>query len=258
MNINILIEKLEKLTNKIVMLEEDNEVVYSKYIKPIKIDERIKKFIIKIDDDKKELVYLYDTKNDIVNYLRKTYPDYNLIKQEHIDYIQQFITINGNELTFKGDVRPLELKTFETYYKNHIINVEGNVFFNNEKLKEIPIQFGYVKGNFHCYYNQLTSLIGCPQKVGKSFFINNNQLTSLIGCPELVGDDFSCDNNQLTSLEGCSKKIGGNFHCDNNQLTSLIGCPKKIEGSFWCRNNSKQFTEDEIRELCKIGGKIYI
>ena len=163
MDINILIEKLEKLTNKIVLLEDGE--YQSKYFKPIKIDERIKSFIVSIDDNKKELVYLYNTKNDIVNYLEKLYPNYNLIQQEHIDYIQQFITINGNELTYNGFFKAKQLKTIEKYYKNYIINVNDSVYLSSRCLIEIPVQFGYVKNNFWCSYNQLTSLKGFPKKV---------------------------------------------------------------------------------------------
>jgi len=108
-NINILIEKLEKLTNKKVILEDD-EIVYSKYIKPIKLDERLAKKKIEFDKN---------------------------------------ITINGNELTYNSDINGLvELLILEKFYKDYIINVKGHVNISNCNLKTIPIQFGKVSGRF--------------------------------------------------------------------------------------------------------------
>ena len=96
-----------------------------------------------------------------------------------------------------------------------------------------------MSGNFHCHYNnQLTSLEGCPEKVGGDFYCYYNNITSLEGCPEKVGGDFDCGYNQLTSLEGCPKKVGGSFdcsYCSGNQLTSLEGCPDAR--AIHCVNN---------------------
>jgi len=118
-----------------------------------------------------------------------------------------------------------------------LVDVDGNVDITNLSLKELLIKFGVVTGYFNCSHNQLTSLIGCPEKVGGGFDCSNNQLTSLIGCPEKVGGSFYCRDNQLTSLIGCPENVNGNFDCTNNQLTSLEDCPEKVGGSFWCTNN---------------------
>ena len=41
-------------------------------------------------------------------------------------------------------------------------------------------------------------------------------LTSLKGCPEKVGRDFQCYGcEKLTSLEGCPEKVGGDFDCSD-------------------------------------------
>ena len=37
-------------------------------------------------------------------------------------------------------------------------------------------------------------------KVGGNFYCYNNKLTSLLGCPIEVGSSFNCDNNKLSSL----------------------------------------------------------
>jgi len=212
MNINILIEKLENLTNKKVLLEDD-EITYSKYIKPIKIDERIQKFIVSIDDNKKELMYTPVALDDVVSYIQKLYPKYKLIKQDFTDYmkpiIDKFITINGKELTIKTDINLGILGVLEKFYSKYIINVEGCVDLEDKILKKIPIQFGYVT----------------------SFF------------------DIS--NNYVRSLKGCPKKIDGYFSCANNDLTSLEGCPEEVGGNFYCYSNNVVFQEKDIRKLCK-------
>jgi hypothetical protein len=137
-------------------------------------------------------------------------------------------------------------------------DVDGNVDLSDQKLKKIPWKFNKVTGDFYCYYNQLTSLEGCPKEVGGGFSCHYNQLTSLEGCPKEVGGHFYCHNNQLTSLEGCPKEVGGHFSCSYNQLTSLEGCPKEVGRDFCCHNNKKEFSKEEVKRVCKVKGIIYV
>ena len=127
--------------------------------------------------------------------------------------------------------------------KNYIINedgsidVDGDVNLNRKKLKELPLKFRKVSGNFSCYDNQLTSLMGCPQSIGGDFECSFNKLTSLKGSPQTVGGDFSCRDNKLTSLVGAPQSIDGNFDCRGNQLTTLEGAPQRVGGFFDCSGN---------------------
>jgi hypothetical protein len=98
-----------------------------------------------------------------------------------------------------------------------LIDVNGDVDFDNKGYKIIPVKFGTVSGDFYCYNNQLTSLKGAPDNVGSSFWCSNNQLTSLEVVPKNIGGSFWCSNNQLTSLEGAPKNIGGSFICDDER-----------------------------------------
>ena len=140
-----------------------------------------------------------------------------------------------------------------------LVDVDGSFDCEGQGLKNFKgVAFGHVKGNFNCYYNQLTSLKGAPETVDGYFHCANNQLTSLEGAPQTVKGDFLChynqltsldgapetadwsficDNNQLTSLEGAPQTVGGGFYCGNNQLTSLVGAPHTVNGSFYCNNN---------------------
>ncbi|MCK9475619.1 MAG: hypothetical protein M0R46_06865 [Candidatus Muirbacterium halophilum] len=117
------------------------------------------------------------------------------------------------------------------------IDVDGDVDLYSKKLKALPLKFRKVNGNFRCSYNQLTSLMGCPQSIGGNFKCNDNQLTTLEGAPQRVGGEFDCSDNQLTSLVGSPKSVGGGFYCYDNQLTSLVGSPQSVGGHFSCSSN---------------------
>jgi hypothetical protein len=119
------------------------------------------------------------------------------------------------------------------------IDVKGDVNLEHKlgDLKQLPLTFNEVSGYFDCGRNNLTTLEGCPQKVG-NFWNSHNKLTSLEHSPKIVEGYFSCRrNNYITSLEGLENTyitrvlyIGG---CSN--LYSLNGFPKKV-GGFDCRD----------------------
>ena len=124
-----------------------------------------------------------------------------------------------------------------TINKDLSVDVNQSVYLDYKALKEIPVQFNVVKGNFSCSYNQLTSLEGCPKEVQGDFSCYDNKLTSLEGCPQEVQGGFLCYYNKLTSLKGCPREVKGRFDCSINKLTSLKGCPKEIHGGFDCSSN---------------------
>ena len=155
-----------------------------------------------------------------------------------------FFDINKNEIRFIKEFDKteswLDSMGIENYTINDelIVNVSGSVWLSDKDLDYIPVQFGVVNGDFNCSKNNLTSLEGCPTKVGGIFSCLDNNLTSLKGCPTKVGGTFACFNNNLTSLERCPTKVGGYFNCYNNKLTSLEHCPTKVGGSFDCSHNN--------------------
>ena len=116
------------------------------------------------------------------------------------------------------------------------------------------------KGNLSLQFLKLTELpvILKDITVGADFDCSNNKLTSLINAPKFVGGTFYCENNKLKSLEGAPKSVGGGFYCENNKLTSLEGASTNVGGSFYCRNNTVQFTEDQVRAVCDVKGKIIV
>lgn len=73
-----------------------------------------------------------------------------------------------------------------------------------------------------------------------------------------VEDYFVCSWNNLRSLIGCPTIVYGGFDCSYNQLESLEGCPKYVGGDFWCHDNNVKFTEEYVRSLCNVQGKVII
>jgi hypothetical protein len=135
-----------------------------------------------------------------------------------------------------------------------VVHVVGDVDISG--LDSIPVQFGYVSGDFDCYGNKLTSLEGCPSEVGGSFDCSNNNLKSLKGCPSEVGGHFYCSYNNLKSLKGCPSEVGGHFDCNDNQLTSLNGGPMEVGGNFNCSYN--MFKAKPDTSGIKVGGTLYV
>ena len=74
----------------------------------------------------------------------------------------------------------------------------------------------------------------------------------------IVDHDFFCSKNFITDLIGGPKKVGRDFDVSNNLLTSLEGAPKEVSRSFYCSKNEKQFTEEEVKAICDVKGKIYV
>ena len=69
---------------------------------------------------------------------------------------------------------------------------------------------------------------------------------------------FYCVVCGLTSLKGCPRVVEGDFCCSDNELTTLKDAPKKVSGNFNCGLNNTQFTKEDVRKVCKVGGKITV
>ena len=94
--------------------------------------------------------------------------------------------------------------------------------------------------------------------VGGSFYCSFNYLTSLENCPKTVGGYFNCSINELTSLKGAPSSVGRHFYCSNNLLTSLEFAPKSVGGDFHCNDNPVKFTEEQVRAVCDVKGKVIV
>ena len=188
-------------------------------------------FLYSLDDLNFNIWDFEDNKGTIgKEELLEVVPDlYDLIEEAYVNwenkskelFLSKFkLNPQTNRYDYDGDLTNKKLKNF--------LAEDGNGFI---------VDFGEVTGDFDCSYNQLTSLKGAPQKVGREFYCSHNQLTSLEGAPQKVGKSFNCHNNYLTSLKGAPQEVGGSFNCSWNQLTSLEGAPKEVGGDFFCYND---------------------
>jgi len=132
------------------------------------------------------------------------------------------------------------------------IDVNGDVRILRD-LKQLPLTFNEVKGNFNCGSNKLTTLKGCPKKVVGYFSCSYNKLTSLEYSPKIVeeGNFYCIGNEYLTSLEGLENTyIGGELDvCGCSKLYSLKGFPKKV-GSFRYYNTPIKPIYDTFIQEC--------
>ena len=51
---------------------------------------------------------------------------------------------------------------------------------------------------------------------------------------------------------------GTNIDVSSKGITSLEGAPKEVEGDFYCQKNKTKFTEEDVRAVCKVGGRILV
>ncbi len=112
-------------------------------------------------------------------------------------------------------------------------------------LKELPMKFNKIHGNFDIRYNLLENLRLCPVEVDGDFDCSGNYLKTLKGAPERVGKNFTVRTRGhlltsvfcLKTLEGCSKSIGGSLDITGNGIYSLEYFPEHLGHRFNCENN---------------------
>lgn len=87
--------------------------------------------------------------------------------------------------------------------------------------------------------------------------LNKQHLSKLPNLQDVtVNGYFYCHKNHLTTLEGCPVIINDSFDCSFNELTTLDHCPKTVTGVFMCYKNKVQFTEEQVRAVCSVGGMV--
>ena len=118
------------------------------------------------------------------------------------------------------------------------IDVDGKIMLVGKDLKELPVQFGLVTGEFNVRKNLLTNLKGCPRIVGGVFKCADNQLKNLEHSPEIVGDDFFCHNNPLETLQGVNTRVGGGMIAYGTSLTTLEGFKGTVVEEIWLGNTA--------------------
>jgi len=125
-------------------METDNQLITSKYIKPFKINERVKKFIIKVDEDNKIFYVLPNTSLEVLEYiLDNIYKGYSY----DFDYLTYFescsdwkIDHENKHIIFSNDLNALHYKSLIhpslSKYKNYKKYIYGETC--GSFLKDIP------------------------------------------------------------------------------------------------------------------------
>ena len=177
----------------------------------------------------------------------------NLTEESLIeDFIKENYEIKHGNLQFKkkGD--------------KYIVSTKGIVLVKNNNITALTnglFEWGEVK-SFYCVgCTSLQSLKGAPKKAGWNFScVECTSLQSLKGAPKEVGGYFYCYYcASLKDLKGSTEKVGMSFDCnDCTSLKSLEGAPKKVGRSFYCQRCGTKFTEEDVRLVCDVKGKIAV
>jgi len=151
------------------------------------------------------------------------------------------------DLCSKYNITDYQIRDDGSIYVGGDVNLWGRL----GDIKQLPLTFNQVNGDFSCGNNKLTTLEGCPQKVS-NFWCDYNKLTSLEHSPKIVeGNFYYRDNDNLTSLEGLENTyITSELDVTGcNKLYSLKGFPKKV-GSFWCKKTPIEPIYDTFIQEC--------
>ncbi len=125
------------------------------------------------------------------------------------------IVIDGDIIIYDNDYTEFPVKIHKV---NGSITWKGHIDgFRMGALKSLKNFPDIVTGNVHIYKNpKLTSLTGCPEKIGGSLICNDCNISDITGIAKEIGGNFICANNPVSDISVLSEsKIGG--------VISLIG-----------------------------------
>ncbi len=95
------------------------------------------------------------------------------------------------------------------------VDVNDNVILYLVEMNSLPIQFGYVKGDF---------------------ILGENGLTTLKGVPHTVDGDFICGGNNIRDLDYFPKNINSRIILLNNDLHSYTSPLSSANNMIWISN----------------------
>lgn len=108
--------------------------------------------------------------------------------------------------------------------------IEGNLYYKNNKLSNLPDNLT-INGYLDCSYNNQLTQLPDNLTVNGSLNCNSTELTQL---PNnlTVGGNLYCNNNQLTQLPN-NLIVGGDLYCKRNKLPNNIEKPKGVKGVLY-------------------------
>lgn len=112
----------------------------------------------------------------------------------------------------------------------NVVDVDGDVDMDVDDIKQLPVQFRVVTGNFSIAGSELTTLEGCPQVVGRNFDCSNTDIKDFEGGPQQVGGAYKAMNcGWLSSLKGLPRTVPGILHIGgSNSVATLEGISEDI------------------------------
>ncbi len=108
-----------------------------------------------------------------------------------------------------------------------VVDVDSDVILYLVPMEILPVQFGYVNGDF---------------------ILGENGLTSLKGVPHTVKGDFICGGNMITDLEYLPASIGSRIILLNNNIDSCISPLQVANNIIWISTPIPGLTYLEIDE----------
>jgi hypothetical protein len=94
------------------------------------------------------------------------------------------------------------------------------IWIFNEKYKIFPESPEIVDGYVNCSWNYLTSLKGCPKRIGEFFVCKHNKITTLKEGPRFIGGGFFIRGNKLTDFLYSPKTMRTVVFTENHLLTT--------------------------------------
>ena len=132
--------------------------------------------------------------------------------------------------------------------------VEGNVVILNDNFNKFPVKIDKVIGSveWRGCVNQfesgsLTSLENFPDEVTGNVYISKNvRLTSLNGCPKKIGGSLVCDHCNISDISGIAgAKIKNHFIASHNPISDIsvlekvyVGRNIELINTPWSRNSA--------------------
>ena len=142
--------------------------------------------------------------------------------------------------------------------------IGGPIDIRYNKLSSLKHSPSRIKGDFDCRYNMLKNLDFGPTIIVLPEEAKGNMNAAVFGYPTYASS-YLCGYNNLTTLRGAPEMVPGSFDCQYNLLRDLTGAPKEVSKDFICTNQRARpgydpvkFTEEQVRAVCKVGGRVYV
>ena len=126
-------------------------------------------------------------------------------------------TVLGTEVRIRNWLDTNHIRDYNIL-DNLVVDVKGSVDLESTDRTILPVQFGYVDGNFDCYGSALKSLRGFPNRIGGNLYLYDSHIYSLHGIEKIIthiGGGIVI-NPTVTHLLGLLLIELGEFSIDDN------------------------------------------